>query len=140
MVRRWIIRSFAILLVVACSVMWVRSYSFITGGYAQSGRYAVNIGASRGRLFVGWVENGGGMDGFHYSNHARSGLDYLPDHDFLGFSVQTYRFNARFFRSCGIPFWFVIVIFSTVLFFVWRKTRKVNPATAFPVVTTKVTQ
>ena len=51
--------------------------------------------------------------------------------DFLWFSFSRVGYDEF---ELAVPYWFLILIFSAVLFFVWRKTRpKLNPKMAFPV-------
>jgi len=58
------------------------------------------------------------------------------DGSFLGFfCIHSGRDGAAAERwIAAIPFWFPILIFSVVLFLVWRKTRpKIKAGGAFPV-------
>ncbi len=68
----------------------------------------------------------------------------LNDYNLLGFYychnhyVSSYEYTPEASRassySLGVPYWFLIAVFSWVLFIVWRKTRpKLHPPSAFPV-------
>jgi len=55
---------------------------------------------------------------------------------YLGFYSQMIGGGAYPYpmRVLGVPYWFLIVVFSALLYVVWRKTRsKANPKSAFPV-------
>ena len=58
------------------------------------------------------------------------GLDFR----YFQFGTGHSQFGTGDLYVLDVPYWLLIVVFSTVLFFVWRKTRpKPNPKTAFPV-------
>jgi hypothetical protein len=66
---------------------------------------------------------------------------FWPPNDPALHCLLGFRYGRRDFPAHGlggyefaVPYWFLIVASSAVLFSVWRKTRpKSNPATAFPV-------
>ncbi len=152
MKRRWFIRSFFILLVLAVSVAWVRSY-YISTYVSHVPEYVAD------KYKLTCLDSVGGS--IYFSHHYKTGS--LPskwywgdDANYLRFgwvnfavSLHPSTFNSLFgfgyyslaspedqFFDIAIPFWFIDSITILIGLLVWCKTRpKPNPARAFPVET-----
>ncbi len=146
MLKRRIIRGIFMVPILLCLVGWGWSaghyaeicYSTKTAGlicFAQSGTVGLEGGAGRrGSLGVST-----------FSEALPEGRSWPPirvgtsdtdygDHSYAGFSFEYTHTADDWDIWCGVPFWFLIIVFSAVLFFVWRKTRGgVRAAAAFPV-------
>ena len=98
------------------------------------GQHGYSCGTQSGVVwFESELANSDG-DGWEWSRSAVPAA-LLLSHDrggvlTLGFGMV----DTEFYSSVTIPYWFLILLNSVVLFFVWRKTRPAhNPKTAFPV-------
>ncbi len=156
MIKRWLIRSFFIFLLVLFAAGWVHSLrynAFVS--YATDTRYGDSYWghydlywsgfSSEGALGILWGRdnNGdafpGGAQGLQvsffedrYSFHAGSrGME------FAGFSyARDIRDSHDTFRQTyiAVPHWFLVTASCGMLLLAWRKTRpKPDPSTAFPV-------
>jgi hypothetical protein len=135
--RRWIIRTLFLLPILLCLAGWgwgAGRYSFVR--YVYDG---VLVGASPSfaavTVDVAWASSE--PDGWDWddSPSARSRL-WPPGNpellSFLGFGVGLGAHGYAL--AISIPDWFLILVFSSLLFLVWRKTRpNPHPQTAFPI-------
>jgi hypothetical protein len=137
MLRRWLIRALFILPILLCVVGWVWSGThFSWTKYSHEGSY-VACTASRGVICVKF-DGRGTSNGWACGVDSRDAhfwpVDYPDSRSYLGFRFACFDEMARYDYLFAVPFWFLIIVSSAVLFFVWRKTRpKINPKTAFPV-------
>ena len=142
---RWIIRSFFILLILLC-IGW--GWSSTHEGwifYHFAGGQRFDCGTVWSILEVGY-DNPDGRDdpkGWSCVINVRRPIHVIPvpagelgdfNNGFLGFNGD-FREGHYFLE---IPYWFLVSILVLILIFVWRKNRKPNPATAFPVETDKM--
>jgi hypothetical protein len=138
--KRWIIRSFFIGLLLLFAGGWVVSGTRKGEiDYARNGCF-VQCGTESGVVWMGSNGKRGGTgipDGWIFAvipNGARFagppahfwplGPSQIPS--FLGFGFL--RSSPAFFSVCGVaylgvPYWFLIVLFYFILLFGWRKTR-----------------
>ena len=129
MKRRWLIRSIFMLPILLCIVGWCWSAGH--GGW---------IGYYHGAEFVG-CETFWGVVRLGTSGPGPGcccGVDSAPEICFLlPNDPQTFLGFGYFFispeRHVYVPYWFLILAFSAILFFVWRKTRTKPQGGAFPV-------
>jgi len=139
MIRRWLIRTVFMLPILFCVVGWGWScHNEASIEYHDGGTVAgcsilwggVELGAARnsGSLPEGnWVI---GLGKLHESHLLHPDNSY-GIHGWLGLGWYSAEDCVRVY----IPFWLLLLIFSSLLFLVWRKTRPKNdPRTAFPVV------
>jgi hypothetical protein len=144
MVRRWLIRAVFMLPILLC-----------VGGWGWSARHGSVINYRQGeRYLIGsslWgsldVSTGGGMtatadmpEGWQCGELRYAHTHFFwpndrPDSTFLGFRIgNNGGMSSGAFFEVRVPHWSLIVVFSLVLFFVWRKTRpNPHPQSAFPV-------
>jgi len=144
MKRRWFIRALFMLPLLLCILGWswsAKHYGCIQYAYAgrlfgcisASGVVNLEIGTDKGR-YDGWD--------WEFSSGDHPSQYWPPDPNFnafLPFSIET----DTLVGGAGpvgkvyyliFPYWFLILIFSVILFFVRRKTRpKRNTGMAFPI-------
>jgi hypothetical protein len=151
MKRRWITRGILIGLLLLCVGAWTWSASnFGLVAYQFNSGFigcATKWGAVR--IVLNTKESVSDEGGWH-ANHSIT-RDSTPDHDYpthithwfpvrpsdrdpgvlwiLGFSCA----DNPTFHALQIPYWFFVVLLSSILFFVWRKTRPKVKGLAFPV-------
>ena len=134
MKRRWFIRICFMLPILLCVVGWVWGATrFAHIMYVHSGHW-VACGPSSGFVNVAFGQNPRKSDGWEWSvipQSARFGPGGTPY--FLGFSFRHILASDMYMYMFGVPYWFLLIIFSAVLFVVWRKTGKPKPGRAFPV-------
>lgn len=136
MLRRWLIRSFFILLCVLCVSAWFGSYwrpiTLVVGYPAHeyvlipltNGRIGLEHEADVGSRFRGW-----GVDWYFSAPIDWRVCDAQADSRIAGFS--SYRRGEEWLYSA--PLW-VLAVPSMLLFgLVWRNTRKLQPGRAFPI-------
>jgi len=139
MIRRWIIRSFFIGLLLLCVGGWLSSYYCpIEGVYHKTCTLA--CWTSNGYLWVGYSNPGNDYGTFvrvYRPVKLPGGKDldaimYYRIHHSLGFAYgeQPSPYHSQIF--C-IPFWFPTVMFAGFICLVWRKTRPKSGGRAFPV-------
>ena len=137
--KRWIIRSFFIGVLLLCVGQWVASYQY-DWSIGYQGRNQWSVECLWGKLHVEWwdaswtylVERNG------WSVHACPAY-VTPDSTFiarfdgghycLGFLISLER-HAMFFN---IPLWFPTTISAALLWLVWPLTRPTAKGRAFPV-------
>jgi hypothetical protein len=149
MTRRWLIRSFTLLLILAVSAAWGRSY--FKFGYANDSddHTSTFLQSDRGRLcFIHLRDiHSYAVRGFQWGESDSFYLARLewveriePDlvHRALGFAYGKPNIAAAS-PQCIVfaaPYWFVDGAAILIGVYAWRKTRpRPNPATAFPVET-----
>jgi hypothetical protein len=148
MFRRWSIRTFALLLVVAVSAMWVRSYYVSTFVTRTANGIAIHLQSARGAVYLLKARDLPSVAEWHFGDgdfekvndptswEAVSG-SYFPHllgiHHLFGFTFG--RVTTARFLEFAIPYWFIDSACILIGLYVWRKTRpKPNPVMAFPVV------
>jgi len=152
--KRWIIRSLFMLPILFCVVGWTWSYDYrlsITYVYLygraepREARYEVLFADSA--LFLCAESQRTGTQGCYGAGwYFENTLNPVEDRSIwhpeaanwsgFGYWHDTDIFESISWRrdSGCVPFWFLTVFSTILLFFVWRKTRpKINPANAFPV-------
>ena len=137
MKRRWFIRCLFMLPILLCVGGW--AWGRMYNGYVRFTHDGSWIGCvqSDGVIGVGVGGRFGLPNGWNHEVALRDGLRHFwrpwPDPAFLGFRISHHPQDMGGWYCLSLPYWFLIIVFSLVLFFVWRKTRpKLNPATAFP--------
>ena len=139
MKRRWLIRTIFMLPILLCIVGWGWSTT-------QEGWITYNCADHRVICYTSWgtvgVETSSNhtwtmRDGWQCEVMALDKIRLLPTNGFLGFDYCYGESRSEIYRNyIEVSYWFLIVVFSLALLYVWRKTRpKPNPATAFPVET-----
>jgi hypothetical protein len=136
MLRRWLIRAVFMLPILLCVGGW--GFSVQHGGwvsYAHSSRL-VDFGTAWGTIDVTIALFPGEPDGLDWLAHPMDSFHFWPYvdqayHPVFGFGfrrlVDTNPPNSDFY-TLYVPYWFLIVVFSLILSFVWRKTRpRINP-------------
>jgi hypothetical protein len=146
MFRRWIIRSIFILLVVAVSAMWVRSWYFADNIDHLTRDGLLRCNSEWGRLSLyhssGPFEYGFGWYYFCDISYNREidGLDLATFHHLAGFEYGIATLGFHRATRIKMPYWFIDSVAGLIGLYAWWKTRpKPNPATAFPVEARKVT-
>jgi len=139
MIRRWFIRSLALMLLTLCVVAWVGSYWREMGVLYKSPGNTCGVGVQGGRLCV--LHYGGSATvhgpGWHLLVQAPSGDWSLWDSvtaktSFLG--IRYLHIPSAF--ACVLPLWLPAVLLVVLNGIVWRKTRAKPAGRAFPVETT----
>ncbi len=137
MLRRWIIRIIFMLPILLCVGGWGWSakhdgrleyhrHGHWFGGGTLWGFVCVNYGPpSLGEI---------ASDGWICRIYPRTEVHFWPrlftDHfSFLGFGY----YSGFSITTIEVPYWFLILVFSALLFVVWRKTRPPVKGRAFPV-------
>jgi len=134
MVRRWIIRSVALMLLTLCVVVWVGSY-WIGVGVTYRGADVYDMGILHGKICSGnlnviSMRAPQGVHFFllhHYPGLLLGGED--REYYFLGFWCLKNPRGAEL----EIPIYFPTLLSVFLLWFVWRKTRAKAAGKAFPV-------
>ena len=147
MKRRWFIRIVFMLPILLCLAGW--GWSGTHHGviaYRHNGRNVVGCDSFSGIVIVnyGWYGEAR-YNGWYYEVNSTATAHFWPKDAphfqyVLGFGFRQLEVTkvgdgtVTYIYDLAVPFWFFIVVFSAVLFFVWRKTRpKINPKSAFPV-------
>lgn len=147
--KRWLIRSLALVFVLACSVVWVRSFYIGTDIYYATQLKRADLCSQRGKLYLSYIWSD--QIGSIFTTKSPMGIDEytldksitftdgLYDHHFLdftfGFGPEDFGTTISYFV---VPFWFLDSAAILISLFVWRKTRAPNPAIAFPVEIKKI--
>jgi hypothetical protein len=166
MIRRWMIRSFALLMLIACTGLWFHSYfaglfynvtkgEFRSCGGCTSGHFCLTYyhcwANEPGTTTTEWDFGSCDRAADPYKGFADLAREFArnPDahletsiHEYFGFNwmMMTGPYHDRIVRAATAPCWFVETAVLAITLYVWRKTRpKVNPANSFPVVPGKVT-
>ena len=144
--RRWIIRGIFVVPILLCVVGWGWSaghyaqicYSTRTANFtclAESGTVVLAGGmGQQGSLGVSTVYYALLSPRFWPAIRVGKGDTDFGDHYYAGFSFEYVHTADDWDIWCGVPYWFLILVFSAVLLVVWRKTRGgVRAIAAFPV-------
>ncbi len=114
---------------------WSRSHSTWIG-YGHHGRF-VMCESWWGSADVQWGTNTGEPDGWWCQIEPQTYAQFWPDYrgvnSFLGFRYSDRHNMTHTSTRLGAPWWFLIIVFSAILFVVWRKTRPRGTGRAFPV-------
>ena len=130
--KRWIIRSFFIGLLLLFVGGWAWSYH-TESNINYGGRNFWEATCNWGNFSLGWISYNNRHDGWEvFTNPAR-------DWNVTGGSWVAFdTVNEPNKKSVIIPFWLPTILLATLLWLVCRKTRpKINPRKAFPVEITK---
>ena len=129
MKRRWIIRSIFMVPLLLCIVGW--GWSANHGGRIAYcyGNKAITYGTEWGCFEIGYMLRSP-SDGWH-CGASELAPHFLPPHSILGFVSSSYA--VMDWHVMLLPYWFLILVFSSVLFFVWCKTQTKPKGGAFPV-------
>ncbi len=131
-------RGFFITLLTLCLGGWAWSHYYSSYVAYCHGGYRFYVAIHVGALEAALIENTFHGKGFEFDNvRILSGgsVYFSTERRFLGFYIDWSGFDTLL--EVGIPFWFLTIVLTLALFFVWRKTRRPNPARAFPVETVK---
>jgi len=132
--KRWIIRSFFIGLLLLFVGGWILSYKW-SWDLSHQGYNFWSVGCVWGTCEINWWGHVQFRpSGFKLDNLSPA-TDYLPyyRHHLLGFHLTT-ELDAIFL---AIPFYFPTTICAALLWLAWRKTRPKPEGRAFPVELTK---
>ena len=137
--RRGLIRGLFLLPLLLCVGGWAWSVTHgSTITYCQGDHFG-GCESSWGLITV-YLGRGTGMPrGWVCQDNPAPAPNFWPrdtpdSHAFIGFGLGRMLYEPGTVYWLSMPYWFLIVVFSAVLFFVWRKTRpKINPQMAFPV-------
>ena len=137
MFRRWLIRSLFMVPILLGLVGWEWSAGHSGEVWYQHDDLRVGGATGWGVLGVGTIDSRSGMfgaepDGWICKVSPMAEIRFLlPNNSnvILGFGYGSMPSS----HQVEVPYWFLIVIFSVVLFFVWRKTRPKPQGGAFPV-------
>src|ERR1035437_4189762 len=124
MKRRWIIRIIFILPILLCVVGWVWSGThFSRIEYGVYGHWWIACDLRYGVVDVMVARSGVDGGGWYCVTRPYPNARFWPVNSIFGFGYYGPS------HKVVMPIWFLIFLFSLVLFFVWRKTRpKINPA------------
>jgi hypothetical protein len=134
--RRWIIRGLFMLPVLLC-----------VGGWGWSTTFSCWVTYSHHLQIFGCRSMGGAVgvyslktffitpDGWLIATRHEERACFWPPQN-LGFHIGRSESSAGICHQIVIPYWFLILVFSVVLLFLWPKIQPTtDPATAFPVQT-----
>ncbi len=136
MLRRWIIRSFFIVPILLCLGAWGWSRShWMRIGYCHHERF-VSYYSARGIVDVRWGTSHGQPDEWWCHTWPADHPRFWPAYrgtTFPGFHYFYERTETHTSTLLEFPWWFLIIVFSAILYVVWRKTRPRGTGRAFPV-------
>ena|ERR1035437_4023277 len=135
--KRWIIRSLFVGLLLLFVGGWVESYQYEFGiTYVKETSWTLE--GKLGRINLKWYDGNwdfwdkGWFFGFCPAEERIGFREYILSdnrHDFLGFVMQ----GVEGEKWAGIPFWFPTTLSAALLMLVWRQTRPPVKGRAFPV-------
>ena len=146
MLRRWMIRSLTLTLVLCFLTAWVASY-WITavlvhyvpmgGGIGQNGLIAIRTGQIS-FLREGPLLSTNWQGGLTSNTVTRWWVPQFLDYYFANSDFRFLRFH--FYHGSknqfvSIPFWFLTILAGLLLWWAWRNTRGKSATGAFPVET-----
>ena len=142
MIRRWIIRCCFILPILLCVAGWAWSVTHDSWvechGYGETWDTftAIICGTRAGCVYAQQWGGSRGSVGEWDAATEEIPFEMVPAGSprkplFLGFGLGPDREVDLWYLR--IPYWFLVVTFSTVLFLVWRKTKPPATTPAFPV-------
>ena len=139
MKRRWIIRVLFMLPILLCLSGWGWSGThkgslFYIHERNECG-FSTSEGVVRLEIYMDRTFLSPETRWESYSSQQRANYFFPSDPpSYLGFYIDHTEWAWGNEYSLAIPCWFLILIFSVVLFLVWRKNRpELNPKTSFPV-------
>ena len=136
MKRRWLFRSFFILPILLCIIGWWWSVAHGCRFGCSYVGYYVGLGTEWGSVALIYDSSDQGPPDWTLEMPPLSAAHFIHPRSFLGFSYRTPNPTRR---AIVVPYWFLMLVFSGILWFVGRKTRpKPNPATAFPIEMDKI--
>ena len=139
MKRRWFIRICFMLPILLCVGGWIWSAThlgIISIGHAG---HWVEWQASQGGLSVTWGTGEGRFNGWYCGGGDRAyEAHYWPTNSsryYLGFLYGYYaKKDGSSVSYLEVPFWFLIIVTSAILYLAWRKTAQPKSPPAFPVI------
>ncbi|MCL2639467.1 MAG: hypothetical protein FWD53_01345 [Phycisphaerales bacterium] len=145
MTFRWLIRSFTIALLTLCLGLWAWSYfRYFSIAYNPSpGKCHFMDTYTGGVLFgstngIDWSPPGWRLT---HNHHVQPLLELPVGKRFLNFGYfRQGSTPANTVWGLGIPFWFPSLLFTGLLWFVWRQTRPKPAWRGFPVEVTQPSQ
>ena len=138
MFRRWFIRLLVLLPIVLCIIGWGWSSThtgWIRYSYGTNTFNANWIGCGTRKGFI-FFQNG--IDspvrfraGWHCGAESDKATEssFVPSTGFYGFDHSVSLHTQFLF----LPYWFLVLIFSGLLWLIWRRTRPKPKGGAFPV-------
>ena len=140
MLRRWIIRSFFMVPILLCLGTWGWSRSHgMWIEYCHHDRYVASV-SQWGTVEVQWGTSYGLAEGWACQISPEAIAHFWPVHSytgsFLGFAYLREGTMPHTLHLLQAPYWFLIIVFSAILYVVWRKTRPRGTGRAFPVTLT----
>lgn len=143
MTRRWFIRGLALTLLTICVVAWAGSYGG-SAGVEHLNHWWYQISVAYGRIsierhahplfapYTGWHTWFLASGRLLVYQVAWTELDRDAVFHFAGFSIGS-RIGPEATTWVHVPLWFVSVILTSLLWFVWRRTKPKSKAMGFPV-------
>jgi len=119
------------ILLCLCAWGWSRSHLILVE-YCHHGRF-VACTSLWGTIGVKWGIDTGEPDGWLCRTVLQLQAHFWPVDFFWGFRYFHGRITTQTLHLLKAPWWFLIVVFSLILYVVWRKTRPRGPGRAFPV-------
>lgn len=156
MVRRWLIRSFFLTLLLLWATGWAISTRYDAwGSYVRGGMWLATE-LEPGKVGFTWDSGAPVADGWHgrlasqpfhlvgsgfwwYHGSFTDADATRSSFSLMGFSYDHVRQSRapgppRLLLTVTVPFWFLLLVSGLALHWAWRKTRpQPSPATAFPV-------
>ena len=137
MLRRLIIRSFFMVPILLCLCMWGWSCSHWTWIEYYHHDCYVACESVWGSVEVQWLVPYAHADGWSCVIVPKDNAYFLPDFrevdSFLGFRYRHWDRTTTTLHHLRAPWWFLIVVFSAILYLVWHMTRPRRAGRAFPV-------
>ena len=136
MLRRWIIRSFFVVPILLCLCAWGWSRSHrVYIAYCHHDRFVACV-SLWGTVDVRWGTITGQSDGWVCQTTPEAYVHFWPVDfvdTFFGFSYLLESTTPSTLTLLQAPWWFLIIVFSAILYVVWRKTRPRGTGREFPV-------
>lgn len=132
MIRRWLIRSLALLLLTLCVVAWVGSYwHAIEIDHDDETSISLIMGKGRAAFFLAYPSDKppSWHPGWRLPTYPIDVINWSGDSDVIGFRFH----HSRRGWSLMIPLYFPTLLSAFLLWLVWRKTRAKPIGGAFPV-------
>ena len=129
MKRRWFIRSLFMLPILLCLIGWGWSAGYLSGVKYQGQGWRVRLAMRGGMIEVEHWRDDFGQRGLHLVNWPGP-LCFWPG---MGHHLGFGYLYGSYEKHIALPFWFLILVFSGLLWFVWRQTRPKPNGGAFPV-------
>ena len=140
MFRHWLMRFCFILPLLLCVGGWWWSGTRYGHLEFAHNNHRVQLETGWGVIDVNFVQFTGAI---HLTDGWQMGIWPQDEAHFWTLGTEHYFMGFGFIRYAGerdafgymfaMPYWFLFVVFSAILFFVWRKTGEPKPGRAFPV-------